>query len=414
MGFLMRRGNTLPLLPALALLAASHGLAVLAAGCSLAVFVAGCSLAVLLAGCGHVRFAEPPQDAGWRMYGGDGGRRNVATDSLAPPLIQAWEFDAGAGFGTASLGYVDTTLFVSTLKGEVHALSMLTGKEIESYSFGSAIMGTPVLDSSQMVVALADNEEGLVSYNLREGSRSWKLRTGEIETSPLLAGGRLFVTTIKEGVLCVNRTSGAIEWRYRLPYPEHPPMIHSSPAGDGRNVVFGCDDGKVYAVSAGTGLLQWTAQTGAAILASPSIDGSTVYVSSLDGCMYALNAADGTLRWKRQLGAPVHASQAVDETHVYVGTAGRDFFALDKVNGSVVWKFTANGAISSAPIVSNGTVYVGSIDRNLYALSCATGEQVWKFEAKGRIKSMPVICKRRLFVSVEDTSVLSFSEGPAQ
>ena len=369
---------------------------------------------MLAAGCGHVRFTDAPREAGWRMYGGDAGRRNISADSLSPPLAQAWEFDAGAGFGTSSLGYSDTTLFVSTLTGEVHALSMITGKEIDSYSFGSSIMGTPVLDSGQLFVALADNDDGLISYNLLEGSTTWKLRTGDIETSPLLIGSRLIVATLHKGVLCVNKASGEIEWSYTIPVPEHPPMIHSSPASDGNIVVFGCDDGKVYAISASGGILQWSARTGGAILASPSIDRNTVYAASLDGSMYAFNSADGSLRWKRELGAPIHASQAVDETHIYVGTTGRDFVALDKMTGELAWKFTANGAISSAPIVCGGIVYVGSIDRNLYALKCATGEQVWKFEAAGRIKSMPVISKGRLFVPVEDTSVLALREASSQ
>ena len=375
---------------------------------------AGPGLAVFSAGCAHVRLADAPTDAGWRMYGGDAGRRNVSADSISPPLAQDWEFDAGAGFGTSSLGHTDTTLFVSTLTGDVHALSMLTGKEIDSYSFGSSIMGTPVLDSGRLFVALADEDDGLVAYDLREGSTSWKLNTGDIETSPLLIGNRLIVATLKRGVHSVDKVSGQIEWTFKVPVPEHPPMIHSSPASDGKIVVFGCDDGKVYAISASGGILQWSAKTGGAILASPSIDGNTVFVASLDGSMYAFNSADGTLRWKRELGAPVHAPQAVDETHIYVGTTGRDFVALNKLSGEIAWRFIANGAISSAPIVCLGIVYVGSIDRNLYALRCDSGEQVWKFEAPGRIKSMPVISRGRLFVPVEDTSVLALREGPVQ
>lgn len=365
-------------------------------------------MVLLLSGCTVLKLQNAPHThpADWMMFGGDIGRTNIAKEVIAPPLTVEWEYDASAGFSPYSVVAVDSIVFVGNLKGEVHAVKVSNGKGLGDKDFGSAIVGTPVIDDEMMYMVLAHDDESLQSYDLLKGVLQWRARLGDIETSPLLLDRRLYVTTLDGKLHCIDKRDGSIVWTYELPATVRTPIIHSSPSSDGDVIVFGSDNGRLYAVGVNDGTLRWTALTRASILATPSISNRMVFVGSLDSTMYAFHIATGELQWQRHLDARIFASQAVDQQSVYVGTVGRTVYCLDITTGNIVWKTSTNGAINSAPLVSGHNVYIGSIDKQLYALNRETGEIVWQYAANGRIKTMPVIAQQRLILLVEDRSVL--------
>lgn len=370
-------------------------------------------LMMICAGCSHLQlrgsFHSGEND--WKMYGGDIGRGNLALDVLPPPLKLIWEYDAGAGFGSSGAAIADSVLFIGNLQGEVHAVDITTGKGRGVHDFGSAIVGTPVVDQDLLYVALAHDEESLVAYDLAQANVVWRQKLGDIETSPLLLDQHLYVAALNGRLFCVEKTKGEIVWKFDVPSGRRQPLIHSSPATDGKTVVFGCDDGNLYAVDILNGKLRWKSATAAGIVASPSIHAGRVFIGSLDGSFYAFDLETGSVAWKRSAGAKIFAAQAVDEEHVYVGTAGRRMLCLNAATGAIVWEYATNGVINAAPTVSGEIVYVVCIDRTLFALDARRGELLWQYKAEGRIKTMPQVWKNHLFVFAEDRSVLAFSPG---
>ena len=360
-------------------------------------------------GCGHSRLNSPIiTGAGdWTTYGGGIGRTNVTLHHLTPPLVTEWQFDAGAGFSSAPAIISGGFLVVGTLDGEIHVLDVAKGEEKMSRDFGSAVVGTPLLDGQHLILSLGHDEESLVCYDLIKGSTVWKVRAGDIDTSPLLIDSSVIVASTDGVVYSIDRVAGTLQWKFRVPSDNRTATIHSSPASDGRSVFFGTDEGSLISIDLHTGKEIWTMAAGGAILSTPSVSAGVVYVGSLDQIEYAVDAGTGKLIWKSPLGSRIFSSQAVDSFRVYVGTAGRSLFALDRQTGSVDWKFTAEGPISSAPLISGEIVYVGSLDRSLYALDRRTGATIWKFPTEGRVKSMPLVWNNRLFLEVEDTDIFA-------
>lgn len=365
---------------------------------------------VTVAGCSHLRFREAPHTSpgDWRMEGFDSARTNVAPGALGPPLRLAWQYDASAGFGRACASTADSILFVANLQGEVHSVTIGTGSKTGARDFGSAIAGAPVVDRGILYVALAHDEESLLAYNLATSTILWSDRIGGIETSPLLLGSRLYVTTLDGRLVCVDTSNGAVTWTYELPASVRSRTIRSSPASDGTIVVFGSDEGHLYAVGADDGKLRWKAPARASIIATPSIAMGSVLVGSLDSSLYRFDLASGTRRWECPLGAVIAASQATDGEAIYVGTAGRTVYSVSFSDGSVRWHTELGGVINSAPLVSGGVVYLGCLDANLYALDRSNGSTLWKYQADGRIKTSPIESKGHLFVFEEDHTVLAF------
>jgi eukaryotic-like serine/threonine-protein kinase len=365
-----------------------------------------------MSGCSHLRIREPLKynHGDWRMYGGSINRTNVSPTVITPPLDSVWEYNADAGFGPAPSVIGDSLVFVANLRGEMYALKSTTGTSAGRYDFKEAILGTPVLDDDTLFVPIASNDESVIAYDLIDGSTVWEASIGNVESALLLIGERLYAATVTGRLFCLDKKTGAIIWMYTVPADRMPVAIHSSPASNGEIVVFGCDDGKLYAVNAKNGQMMWSVQTDASIVSSPVIYNEKALVGSAEGSFYAVDVKTGKTIWKTILTGKLFSS-AVDRGSIYIGTSTKEMYCLNAASGAIVWKATLNGPVRSAPLISGTTVYIGCMDKMLYALDRITGKIIWSYQTAGRLASSPVIAGNHLLVFKDNRTVIAFRES---
>ncbi len=370
-------------------------------------------IVLMLSGCipTHMRQMLQTAPTDWVMSGGSPERTNATHSVILPPLTVAWEYDALAGFSGFSAITSDSFLFVSNLQGEVHMINISNGKVAGTYDFGSAIAGSPVIDNNRMYVPLSRDEQSFVCYSMPKGTVEWSANIGEVETSPLIIGSRIFITTLQGKLVCLDKSTGTEIWAYLIPSPKDEVMIHSSPAGDENVVVFGADNGNVYAVNTQDGTLRWKAVTRKSIFSSPSISSGKVFISSLDSTLYALDLSSGVVVWKRPLGSRIYSSQAIGNNRLYTTTTGGSVLALDVLTGNIVWNVPMNSVINATPLLSGNVLYVGGLDKTLTALNAESGAALWQYKAEGRIKTAPIIFSNHLFLLTEDHSVIAFIQS---
>ena len=363
-------------------------------------------LLTLLNGCVGLQIERAmrmgPED--WDTLGGSRTRANQSGSTLSPPLHEIWQYDAGGGI-TATPLVKDSIVVICTLKGELHAVNFQTGKRIGYINLDGAVTGTPVWNGTELYVPISTEDETIESVDLTNGSKNWIAKFGQSESSPLLYDKRLYVTTLKGDLYCINSVDGDEIWKFETATEDSRKPIRSSPATDGNLIIFGGDDGVVYAVDRSKGTETWTFKTDLSIFASPVIADGRVIVGSLDGNVYCMAAASGQLLWKFDAKSRIFGSASSNDTLAFVGTADGSCYALDLKSGSVVWKFGAKSVINSAPLVTPHLLYVGSLDKNLYVLDVRTGKEVWHFDAQGRIKVSPVIWNKTVLVTSEDNYV---------
>jgi len=136
----------------------------------------------------------------------------------------------------------------------------------------------------------------------------------ELEVSPIVADGVMFVTEAREGVIALDARTGEVIWTYRRPVPDRLPLCCSAP------------------------------NRGVAVL------GHTVFVATIDAYLVGLDANTGKQRWITKVadyrdGYSLTAAPLALRDRVILGVAGGEFgirgflAAFDASDGRLLWKF---------------------------------------------------------------------------
>jgi len=169
-----------------------------------------------------------------------------------------------------------------------------------------------------------------------------------------------------------NLSQLGLSWRSTI---SNAPL--STPVVAGGTVYVGSNDGNLYALNASIGAILWSGQTGASIPQSPAVDGGRVFVGSDDTNVYAFPTSCSTPcapLWATATAGRITAAPAVSNGVVYVGAgsgAEGDLWALDATTGAVLW--TAH--LPSAPngvAVANDVVYAAEGSLYAFPASCSS------------------------------------------
>jgi len=268
----------------------------------------------------------------------------------------------------------------------------------------------------------------------------WQFHTGgQVNSSPAIAGGLVFVGSTDGNLYAVDREFGEQRWKF-----DTKSRVVSSPAVAHGVVYFTAYDGNFYAVDTASGQLKWKFQTEGerrfagkhlhgsvpvtetmpdpwdCYLSSPVVWNGAVYFGSGDGNIYALNASSGALNWKFKTGDVVHASPAIADGTLFIGSWDSYFYALDASTGKERWRFKTGDdpvihnqtGIQSSAAVADGMVYFGCRDSNLYALDARTGQKKWAFFNHGSwVITSPAVKDGRVYFATSDSGLFYAVDG---
>ena len=117
-----------------------------------------------------------------------------------------------------------------------------TGEELWTYSHRSFPFFSSAAVTDKLAV-LGGRDRHLHAIDLDTGKHVWRFRArGNIDSSPVIVGGRVVVGSNDGRLYIVNLEDGAEIWSYDIGE-----AITSSPAVADGWVVVGCEDGNVYA-----------------------------------------------------------------------------------------------------------------------------------------------------------------------
>jgi outer membrane protein assembly factor BamB len=281
------------------------------------------------------------------------------------------------------------------------------------------------------VVYVGANDGKLRAFEAATGKELWAADTGaEILAEPLVAGPMVY-TANGLGRVSAYHTNGTPGWTYSAG-----DAVYSSPVIADGKLVFGCNDGKLYALDLSTGRPVWINTNAAYTIESkPLAADGRIYYGAWDEYIRCVDLKDGKQLWERKgegsnsaKGAkryysPADAAPVMVEGNLLVADRAMRVTILDAKTGDVIngmrdvsaagvaedgkaaylrrmdghltkvdkdgkeiWNTPAHlGAIPTAPIEKDGTVYVSSGKGTVSAVNAATGAVRWQYQASPQL-----------------------------
>ena len=287
-----------------------------------------------------------------------------------------WKFPtSGAIWGTPA-AYEDK-IFVGSDDGNLYAVAVETGVQKWVFATGGVVRSRPAFDPGAGKLFFSSDDGFLYALNAQDGALLWQTDIGNI-TDP-----------------SIRNIIGD------SPSPTGYDYLQSSPVFSKGLIFIGSADGKIYALTADSGEVLWTYQTGAQVRATPAVNDGTVYVGSWDMSMYALDAQTGDLRWQTPLEGQVQTTALVNQNLVYTASRKASVVALDAATGEQVWDFFygSNMWVESSPTLVDSVVYIGSSgSQMIFGFDSQTGNLILTHQSRAFCWSKPLVVEQAMII----------------
>ena len=209
-----------------------------------------------------------------------------------------------------------------------------------------------------------------------------------IEFPAAVSDGFAYIGNAASTIHAISMRSGRFAWVHATPGA---PLMASSPAVTGDDVVYHTMGGWVYVLDRTNGHLKWSWNPGSAIESSPIVVNDIDYFGDAAGRVYALDLRTHRVRWSRSLGAKITSSAAIAHGRLFIGDYNGHLWALSPRTGSTRWVGTVNGKIYGTPAVAHGRVFVPSSTGNSLTAFSTRGRFLWRNTAGYYVYSSPAV-----------------------
>ncbi len=406
---------------------------------------------------------ESSADA-WPMFRAGLGRRG-ALPGTEPPVEGdvIWAFDREVRTFFASPAVLGNRVYITSAdkgvfrdRGALYCLDADTGGVVwKSAPPGfRATFSSPAVSGRYVVCGEGlhfTRDARIVCFDReRGGAVLWAYRTtSHVESSPCIAGGRVYVGAGDDGYYCFNLEPGPdgeadLVWHApgeAYPDAETPPAVH-----DGKVYVgLGMGGKAVCCLHAETGDEIWRTETPYPVFTPPAVAGGSVFVGMGNGNfietaeqvmakevtrmreaaatedeieaakadlrpvgeVWCLDASTGEPRWRHRVGRTVLGAIATDGEALYFGSRDGHVYALT-MDGEQIGRFNAHSPIIASPALTERHVYAVTSGGKLYALERATMRPVWEttLGTAGPFVSSPAVARGHVYVGTQGDGLL--------
>ena len=193
-----------------------------------------------------------------------------------------WSAETGNNIHGGSAIYGNNVIF-GACDNIVHVHDARTGRMQNEIVVGTPVGNSVVAADGIIYCSHYGNRVG--AYSIAGGQLVWEYGEREFDfyATPCVHERTVFVGGRDKRFHAIHRDSGKLKWEFRA----RDRIDSSAVVCGGQSLVFGCDDGYIYALDLDKGSELWRYEIGAPVRSSPAIAGDYVLFGADDGLLYA-------------------------------------------------------------------------------------------------------------------------------
>lgn len=269
---------------------------------------------------------------------------------------------------SAGISLHDDVLYTATTNGDVFALSAVDGRIIWSAKVSTEVLAPPQSNGQEVLVSAIDGR--LFALSAETGAQLWNydhpqpLLTFRAQASPLLMTKQAFVAFDNGQLLSFGTQEGDLRWSVRVSQPqgitelERAVDLDVTPIASGPFIISAGANGRIVAVSRGTGKISWAED--ASIFNELAANDDAVFYVDETSHVIARRLTSGQELWhsedlhRRNVGSP-----AVLDNFVLAVDSSNYLHAFNAKTGAFAARASLIGNGYSSPmLVDNDTVYI--------------------------------------------------------
>jgi outer membrane protein assembly factor BamB len=313
-------------------------------------------------------------------------------------------------------------VYAAGRKGEVAAFDLESGRVLWRAKTKLALSGGPGTGAGLVVVGSTFGD--LVALNAADGAVRWKVRlNGEVLSAPAVGERLIAVRTVDGKLRGLSVKDGQELWTQEQQVPRLSLRGTAWPVMTGDLVLCGFDNGKVAAVNANDGSIQWETTISPAhgktelerlddVDAGVRVSGSDVYAIGFQGRIAMLALDTGQIWWSHD--ASSFRGVGLDDGALYVATADGEVVALRRRTGTELWRQKAllHRRLSAA-VEADTSIVTGDYQGYVHWFDKATGALAARASTgKVRISNSPVVVGNMVLVVNDAGKISAFRMTP--
>jgi len=184
---------------------------------------------------------------------------------------------------------VGNSMVFAASGNKITSNDIANGTVLWSYASSGVTCNSPAFSNNTVYFACQGADTSVHALFADNGTEAWSADlSAQIRTVPAVAGEVVYAAADRK-LVALGAGNGTILWTNSTAISAE---VESSPVVANGVVYVGCNDNKIYAFNATTGIETWDFTTGAALYSSPAVANGVVYVGSHDGKMYAIGTTN--------------------------------------------------------------------------------------------------------------------------
>jgi len=341
---------------------------------------------------------------------GNSPERNFHVDfNIGDSLALKWSAEIYGSFDNTTVSVYNDYIFVPDLSGRFYVLNREDGKINSFEIFKGEVPSAIVIETNKCMFVHNEPKEDYFSlyyFNFTLGKIHDRiLIKGKCVTELIKLDDGIVLLT-EEGNLYKFDFIGNKIWKY-----ESKEYSLSSPASNGKIILWGNVKGEVVSVDAATGKLIYKNKITDRFEAGITISGNSAFIGDSKGILYSLNIETGTVNWKFQTSGKIRSVPAYNQNTVFAGNLDGSIYSLNKLEGKLNWHIKTNGVFNASPLVFNDYLLQPDLNEKIYLIDIEKGFIHKQLSFEERVKLTPVYFDKTVYIGT-DRGIIYAYETP--